>query len=131
MAPYCCNGMFKGCTAFTSAPVIKATILAEGCCQSMFEDCHLTVVPTLPATTLAKGCYRQMFGRCKFLETVPQDLLSHVTELKEECYFSMFYQCEKLTNAPDLPAATLVKCCYETRVGCLVLLLELSQRKPV
>ncbi len=114
MAPYCCNGMFKGCTAFTSAPVIKATILAEGCCQSMFEDCHLTVVPTLPATTLAKGCYRQMFGRCKFLETVPQDLLSHVTELKEECYFSMFYQCEKLTNAPDLPAATLVKGCYET-----------------
>ncbi len=114
MAPFCCNGMFKDCTAFTSAPVIKATVLAESCCQSMFEKCKLSVVPDLPATQLAESCYRQMFASCSNLVTVPNDLLSHVTNLEPYCYFSMFYQCSKLTNAPDLPAETLVSHCYET-----------------
>ena len=114
MAPFCCNGMFKDCTAFTSAPVIKATVLAESCCQSMFEKCKLSVVPDLPATQLAESCYRQMFASCSNLVTVPNDLLSHVTNLEPYCYFSMFYQCSNLTNAPDLPAETLVSHCYET-----------------
>ena len=117
MAPYCCNGMFKGCKSFTSAPVIKATELAEGCCQSMFEDCDLTVVPALPATVLAEGCYRQMFRNSTHLESVPADLLSHVTTLEPYCYFSMFNGCTNLKNAPDLPAATLVTSCYESMFG--------------
>ena len=114
MVPFCCNGMFKACKNFASAPVIKAEILAESCCQSMFEDCNLTDVPTLPATVLAEGCYRQMFRNSTNLESVPTDLLSHVTKLEPYCYFSMFSGCTKLKNAPDLPAATLVTSCYET-----------------
>ena len=55
-----------------------------------------------------------MFASCSNLVTVPNDLLSHVTNLEPNCYFSMFYQCSKLTNAPDLPAETLVSQCYET-----------------
>ena len=114
MAPFCCNGMFKKCKNFASAPIIKAEELAESCCQSMFEECNLTAVPALPATVLAEGCYRQMFRSCPNLESVPADLLSHVTKLEPYCYFSMFSLCKKLKNAPDLPAATLVTGCYET-----------------
>lgn len=114
MARYCCNSMFKGCSAFTSAPVIKATKLAESCCQSMFEDCNLTTVPALPATELAESCYRQMFRNSRYLTSVPQDLLSHITTLEPYCFFSMFDGCSRLTVAPDLPAATLVYDCYES-----------------
>ncbi|MBR4802200.1 MAG: hypothetical protein IK041_05255, partial [Bacteroidales bacterium] len=117
MVPFCCNGMFKGCSNFASAPVIKAEELAESCCQSMFEDCNLTEVPALPATILAKSCYRQMFRNSTNLKSVPQNLLSHVTNLEPYCYFSMFDGCTSLKNAPDLPAATLVTCCYETMFG--------------
>jgi hypothetical protein len=114
MAPFCCNGMFKGCTALQSAPVIKATKLAESCCQSMFEDCNMTEVPALPATELAVSCYRQMFRNSRYLTSVPQDLLSHITTLEPYCFFSMFEGCSRLTVAPDLPAATLVYDCYES-----------------
>lgn len=113
MAPFCCNGMFKECKGFKSAPVIKATVLAESCCQSMFELCDLTEVPALPATTLAESCYRQMFRGSSNLQSVPKDLLSHVTNLEPYCYFSMFEGCSNLKNAPDLPAETLVPHCYE------------------
>ncbi len=113
MAPFCCNGMFKECKGFKSAPVIKATVLAESCCQSMFELCDLTEVPALPATTLAESCYRQMFRGSSNLQSVPKDLLSHVTNLEPYCYFSMFDECSNLKNAPDLPAETLVPHCYE------------------
>ena len=127
MAPFCCNGMFKGCTALQSAPVIKATKLAESCCQSMFEDCNMTEVPALPATELAVSCYRQMFRNSTHLTSVPEDLLSHVTTLTPYCYYSMFDGCKNLTNAPDLPAATLTEYCYRemfqhtkvSRVKCL------------
>ncbi|MBR6465872.1 MAG: hypothetical protein IKS82_05490 [Bacteroidales bacterium] len=114
MVPFCCNGMFKACKNFASAPVIKAEVLAESCCQSMFEDCNLTEVPALPATVLAEGCYRQMFRNSTNLESVPTDLLSHVTNLEPFCYFSMFSGCTSLKNAPDLPASTLATSCYET-----------------
>ena len=114
MEPFCCNGMFKACKNFASAPVIKAEILAESCCQSMFEDCNLTEVPALPATVLAEGCYRQMFRNSTHLTNVPVDLLSHITTLEPYCFFSMFDGDTSLTNAPDLPAATLVTSCYQT-----------------
>ena len=55
-----------------------------------------------------------MFRNSTNLESVPTDLLSHVTKLEPYCYFSMFSGCTKLKNAPDLPAATLVTSCYET-----------------
>ena len=113
MAPYCCNGMFKECKNFASAPVIKAEELAPYCCQSMFEKCNLTVLPELPATKLAVSCYRQMFAGCKELTDI-QGFVLPATTLEPECYFSMFYQCSSLTNSPVLPALTLVESCYET-----------------
>ena len=113
MAPYCCNGMFKKCTSFASAPVIKAEELAPFCCRSMFESCNLTVLPELPATKLALSCYRQMFQGCKGLTDI-QGFVLPATTLEPQCYFSMFYQCSNLTNSPVLPAPTLVESCYET-----------------
>ena len=54
----CYSFMFSGCTALTTAPEIKATTLADYCCQAMFQGCEaLTTAPYLPATELALGCY--------------------------------------------------------------------------
>ena len=109
LAPYCYCGMFQW-TSITKAPELPATILAEGCYQSMFADCsNLIVAPELPATTLADYCYSYMFRSCSNLTKAPE---LPATTLTLQCYYGMFEGCSSLTKAPELPATTLAAQCY-------------------
>ena len=63
--------LFLGCGVLTSAPVLPATTLAEGCYNFMFSGCtNLTSAPKLSADKLAVSCYTYMFYNCKRLSTV-------------------------------------------------------------
>ena len=120
LANYCYAAMFQGCTSITTAPELPATTLADYCYQSMFESCtSLTVTPELPVTTLTTQCYYAMFKNCTNLTTAPSILPA--TTLTQNCYggytnssqhYGMFDGCVNLLNAPELPATTLVKGCY-------------------
>ena len=50
-----------------------------------------------------------MFGGCSSLTEAPE---LPATTLVERCYASMFNFCESLTKAPELPATTLANGCY-------------------
>jgi hypothetical protein len=81
--------MFYGCSNLTVAPVLPATILANGCYNRMFYGCtSLTSAPALPATTLANYCYNSMFYNCTSL--------NHITMLAtdisaSECLYEWVY----------------------------------------
>ena len=61
----------NGCTSLTTAPILPATTLTNGCYAHMFQGCTgLTTAPVLPATTLADGCYQYMFFGCSNLRSV-------------------------------------------------------------
>lgn len=108
----CYEGMFKGCTSLTTAPVLSATTLEYWCYDGMFIGCtSLTTAPQLPATTLAQGCYNGMFSGCTSLTTAPSVLPA--TTLANWCYQGMFKGCTSLTTAPELPATTLTNWCYD------------------
>ena len=94
LTEYGLYGLFKDCTALTSAPTLSATTLAPHCYRFMFNGCtSLTYVPTLPATTLAVSCYAYMFQDCTSLVQAPE---LPAIELVEDCYFHMFEGCKKL-----------------------------------
>ena len=102
--------LFLGCGVLTSAPVLPATTLAEGCYNFMFSGCtSLTSAPDLPATTLAYGCYGGMFSECTNLTSAP---VLPATTLAEGCYNFMFSGCTNLTSAPKLSADKLAVSCY-------------------
>lgn len=112
-------GMFGGCTALLTPPVLPATTLAFRCYEGMFRGCtSLATAPALPATTLADYCYGSqfyggagsgMFQGCTAL-TEPPNLPA--TTLAKGCYAGMFSGCKNLTKAPSLPATTLTDSCY-------------------
>ena len=107
---YCYAGMFSGCTALTSTPVLAVETLAEGCYNEMFSGCTgLKSAPSLPAEELAPHCYEGMFSGCTGLTAAP---LLLVTDLKPYCYANMFKGCTNLTYVPTLPAEDLIDHCY-------------------
>ena len=107
---YCFYGLFKDCTALTSAPELPATELTGSCYRYMFSGCtSLTTAPELPAKTLTKHCYESMFSGCTSLTTAPE---LPAQRLAEWCYAYMFKGCTSLTKSPELPATTLADCCY-------------------
>ena len=75
----------------------------------MFDVCNITTAPLLPATTLAEGCYSGMF-RGTLLVTPP--VLS-ATTLAVGCYSEMFRNCGALTSIPELPALTIPYSAYD------------------
>ena len=88
---YCFYGLFKDCTALTTAPESPATIIKEWCYSSMFNGCSsLAVGPELPAKKLVDFCYAYMFKDCTSLKTAPE--LS-VNELTDYCCGNMFDGC--------------------------------------
>ena len=60
-------------------------------------------------TDAPANCYYYMFYRCGSLTQAPE--LPAAT-LADRCYFAMFNGCTSLTTAPDLPATTLASECY-------------------
>ena len=71
LAESCYQGMFLGCTALSTAPVLSAKTLVEYCYCQMFSGCTaLETTPVLPAETLAVGCYYEMFFGCTALSSV-------------------------------------------------------------
>ncbi|MBO4244447.1 MAG: hypothetical protein J5882_05265, partial [Bacteroidales bacterium] len=106
---YCFTRLFKGCP-MTTAPKLPATVLTEGCYESMFADCKcLTAAPELPATHLAENCYYSMFKGCSSLVVAPA---LPATTLMGWCYQEMFWDCSSLSTPPQLPATRLAICCY-------------------
>ena len=59
--------------------------------------------------TMASHCYYHMFYGCTSLTQAPE--LPAMT-LVDYCYYSMFCDCTSLTQAPALPATTLANNCY-------------------
>ena len=106
---YCFTRLFKGCP-MTTAPELPATVLTEGCYESMFADCKsLTIAPELPAAHLAENCYYSMFKGCSSLVVAPE---LPATTLSGWCYQEMFWDCSSLSTPPQLPATSLAICCY-------------------
>ena len=60
--------------------------------------------------TMADSCYFNMFSDCTSLTQAPA---LPATTLVIDCYDSMFSGCTGLTQAPALPATTLADWCYE------------------
>lgn len=90
---------------------LPATTLSQGCYFSMLLGTLITDVPVLPATTLAKECYRTILSYCPNLQTIPENMLSHVTTLADLCYCGMFMY-SVIQNSPNLPNMTLKSDCY-------------------
>ena len=59
--------------------------------------------------TMATNCYQSMFYGCTSLTQAPA---LPATTLVKSCYCYMFYGCISLTQAPSLPATTLAEGCY-------------------
>lgn len=114
MDNYCYEDLFNntGNIQITSALILPATTLSEGCYASMFSNCgNLLEAPILPATTLAKYCYYQMFYGCRLLTTAP---ILPATALANNCYSVMFMNCTSLVTAPSLPATVAFAGCYSS-----------------
>lgn len=62
-------------------------------------------------TKLKNGCFNNMFSGAEYLSDA-KNLILNDMNLAESCYHSLFENCHSLTNAPVLPATTLVKNCY-------------------
>ena len=91
---YCFYGLFKDCTALTTAPELPATIIKEWCYSSMFNGCSsLAVAPELPAKKLVDFCYAYMFKDCSSLKAAPD---IPVVELTYYCCGSMFDGCNSM-----------------------------------
>ncbi len=108
---YCYMYMFYQ-THLEKAPIIKATRLADNCCDEMFSGCEdLEKAPSITPTKLASSCYNSMFAGCSSLIDISGMSFS-VTELAPYCYSSMFTSCTSLVHAPILPAMELTEYCY-------------------
>ena len=69
--------------------------------------------------TMADYCYPFMFYGCTALTQAPS---LPATTLVESCYSNMFQGCTSLTKAPALPATTLAEHCYSNMFyGCTAL----------
>ena len=69
--------------------------------------------------TMENYCYAYMFQGCTALTQAP---LLPATTLVDSCYVYMFSGCTALTQAPLLPATTLANSCYEGMFqGCTAL----------
>ena len=60
--------------------------------------------------TMAPSCYDSMFNGCTSLTQAP---VLPATTLIYSCYYNMFQDCTSLTQAPALPATTLANYCYQ------------------
>ena len=66
---FCFCGLFKNCTALTSAPELPATELTNSCYECMFYGCtSLIKIPKLPIADLTTCCYYRMFKDCILLK---------------------------------------------------------------
>ena len=92
------------------------SLLATKCLYSAFfrydaqlVDCSGLVLPEIVGYHSPYGMFEEMFGYCQSLTQAPE---LPATTLVSNCYLSMFTNCESLTQAPELPATTLADGCY-------------------
>ena len=100
------GGNFAGQTVLPSAFCLRSLWDGVASGAGPYDASNLII----PATVLTEGCYRNMFAGCEGLTTAPPQLPA--TTLATACYANMFINCANLEIAPDLPAPTLVKDCY-------------------
>ena len=67
-----CHNMFADCASLVNVSDLNILYLGSNrSCESMFSGCtSLTTAPLLPATTLTQGCYRAMFSGCTSLNYI-------------------------------------------------------------
>ena len=106
------SGMFAGCKGLTRAPQLPAMTLQSQCYAEMFRATGLTKAPALPATEMRDWYFNS---------------LDDNSEGTMDCYMAMFQDCTELTEAPELPATTIVHGVYQNMFqGCTSL-----QKAPV
>lgn len=89
---------------------LPATTLSASCYRNMFYSCtKLTRAPKLPAKKLEEACYASMFCYCSSLKEAP------VMAAEEMAYMSCTWMMMRsgIEQAPELPAMTLSRSCYE------------------
>ena len=100
----CYFGMFAGCQGITRAPELPATTLEAQSYAEMFRATGLASAPALPATEMREPYFNS-----------PSDY----SEGTMDCYMQMFQDCTSLTEAPELPATTIVHGVYQNMFqGC-------------
>ena len=89
---------------------LPATTLSASCYRNMFYSCtKLTQAPKLPAKKLEEACYASMFCYCSSLKEAP------VMDAEEMAYMSCTWMMMRtgIEQAPELPAISLARSCYE------------------
>ena len=89
---------------------LPATTLSASCYRNMFYSCtKLTRAPKLPAKKLEEACYASMFCYCSSLKEAP------VMAAEEMAYMSCTWMMMRtgIEQAPELPAMSLARSCYE------------------
>ena len=109
---YCYSEFFCNCSSLTESPLLPATNLAPYCYYTAFQSCRLSKLPELPATIMVEHCYDTMFNYVN--ASIPDNYLQS-TQLAPYCYAAMFanaYYRKKTMSI--LPATTLASHCYDT-----------------
>ena len=109
---YCYAEFFYNCSSLTESPLLPAINLAPYCYYTAFQSCRLSKLPELPATIMVEHCYDTMFN---YVNTSIPDNYLPSTQLAPYCYAAMFanaYYREKTMSI--LPATTLASHCYDT-----------------
>ncbi len=110
LSPSCYRNMFYGCSKLSRAPKLPARKLEEDCYSAMFCECSsLKAAAEMSATELAPWCCTWMYEKTG-IEVAPE---LPATSLARGCYQFMFMECPDLTNGPSvLPATELAQDCY-------------------
>lgn len=108
----CYANMFSGNSALISAPKINAKTLANGCCNSMFQECTSLVNPPeadFTESAPAPLCFARMFDGCGALTKAIK--LSD-KPLQELCYYYMFSSCAllEITDAENSSTTKIFTC---------------------
>ena len=109
---YCYAEFFYNCSSLTESPLLPATNLAPYCYYTAFQSCGLSKLPELPATIMVEHCYDTMFNYVN--ANIPDNYLPS-TQLAPYCYCAMFANSYNRKKTMDiLPATTLASHCYDT-----------------
>ena len=111
----------KEITGFTNGQEYKWVLTgSEIACTGNIENLlDYGIVESGGHPTMASYCYHSMFSGCTALTQAPA---LPAKTLIGDCYSSMFSGCTALTQAPALPATTLANWCYSSMFyGCTAL----------
>lgn len=114
----CFEGIFYGCTAMTTTPVMGIGSYAySNEFRDAFKNCRsITTAPALPATIIRDSAYYGMFEGCTSLTTAPVLPATNLNNGNNFQYGRMFYGCSSLNDitiyANSVASSTTAKWVY-------------------